>query len=528
MKKPAANVQPKNAAAPARADKAVESPVKKVSDGAANPSFLQRIFGIDLRSLALFRIAIGALLLVDLIARFGDFAAMYADDSMFPRSVISRYSNVWNWSFHFASGADTYQIALFGLAGILAFALLIGFETRIAVVGSWLMLVSLQHRVPPVLNGADTLLRMLLFWAMFLPLGRLWSADHWRAKRRNEAEGGSMQVVSIATAAILLQMALMYLFSAIFKSNADWKSGGVIAGVLTHSFYASPFGAQLLQFPKMLTALTLSTLVLEWVAPLLFFVPKFTASLRMFLIVALVGMHLGIDLCLEVGLFSWVSMAGLLLFLPKEFWQSKIVARLLRSAAQTQNISELKAKPATSSLWPQYTAQGVCGIALLYVLALNLNTLPSKPLAALAPEKSRMMTTGFGLGQRWGMFESVPSNDGWYVAKAKLKDGSEVDLLRAGAGVDWRRPEFPASHYPNHRWRKLFREMTYQDEFGFHVFRAPVAEFLCEQWNTQHPPAKQIAEFEFIFCTESKIGSPNISTPQVRRDQLVRLDLNKF
>src|SRR5687768_10592076 len=127
---------------------------------------LRALFGIDPRSLALFRIGLGALLILDLLIRLPDLAAMYTDDGMFPRALIRHhYASVWHWSFHFLSGRWIVQAGLFFIAAMLALALLAGFKTRWAVIGSWLMLLSIHHRVPPILSGADTLLRMLLFWA---------------------------------------------------------------------------------------------------------------------------------------------------------------------------------------------------------------------------------------------------------------------------------------------------------------------------------------------------------------------------
>ena len=109
---------------------------------------------------------------------------MYTDEGMFQRGEISyRVTTIWNWSLHFGSGSSNYQAVLFGIGAILGLALLVGFETRLATIGSWLLLVSLHHRVPPILSGADILLRMLLFWGMFLPLGKVWSIDRLREKR---------------------------------------------------------------------------------------------------------------------------------------------------------------------------------------------------------------------------------------------------------------------------------------------------------------------------------------------------------
>lgn len=449
---------------------------------------------------------IGVLLLVDLAIRATDLNVMYTDDGMFSRAEICRRATtIWNWSFHFGSGSAGYQAMLFGIAAVLALALLVGFETRLAVIGSWLMLVSIHHRVPPILSGAENLLRMLLFWAMFLPLARAWSVDRWRA-------GGGAQgpVLSVASAAILLQMAVMYLFSAISKSNPAWFGGEAIAGSLAHDFYASPTGAYLLQFPGLLKGMTWGTLILEWAALFLLFSPIATARLRLVVITLLAAMHLGIGFCLEVGLFSYVSLVGLALFLPAEFWN----ARLSRPA-ETETI--VHARTPFS-----YVIQTMCMVLLVYVLAVNVNSLPSRPLALLAPERWRPLTRGLGFSQSWGMFASVPSRDGWYVAKAKLRDGSEVDLLRGGAVVDWKKPEFPGRMYPNHFWQKLFREMAYDDEQGFQLLRAPVAEFLCRQWNTRNPPEKQIAEFEFVYSMQNKAhpGRP------ILRERFLHLDFN--
>jgi hypothetical protein len=491
---------------------------------------VRNLFGIDSRSLALFRVAMGALLLVDLAIRATDLNAMYTDHGMFPRGLIRHhFTSSWNWSFHFASGSWADQAVLFGVAAALALALLVGFQTRLAVIGSWLMLVSLHHRVPPINSGADNLLRMLLFWAMFLPLGRAWSLDRWLEKRRGRAaiRSDETQVLSVASAAILLQMALMYLFSGIFKFNTDWLSGEAIAGTLAHDFYGTPLGERLLQFPRLLAGLTWLTLALECGSPVLLFFPKYTARFRLGVVAALAAMHIGIWLLMMVDLFSPVALAGLTLFLPAEFWNSRLFARFSRPHEGAKDEAAAKVYVPKGPPLLRRAAQGLCAILMVYVIAVNINTLPSRPLAALAPQTWKPLATGCGLRQKWGMFSEVPSKDGWYVARAKLKDGAEVDLLRGGAPVDWTRPDFPAGIYPNHHWRKVFREMAYYDELGYQVFRAPVAKFLCRSWNGRHDADTQIAEFEFIYCIESHPNATSGSATQTIRERLVHLDFSR-
>jgi hypothetical protein len=459
----------------------------------------RELFAIDARSLALFRIAIGALLLIDVAIRAGDVNAMYTDEGMFPRGEIRRLAtSIWNWSFHFASGATGYQATLLGIAACLALALLLGVGTRVVAIGSWLLLVSIHHRVPPILSGAEILLRMLLFWGMFLPLGVQWSLDSWWKKRRGKAVPQESEVQSVATVAILLQMGVMYLLSAIFKFNAQWFGGEAVGGVLAHDFYASEFGPALLQFPGLLKGLTWATFAMELAAAFVLFWPGRTATVRLVGIAMLAAMHLGIGFFLEVGLFSYVALAGLTVFLRKEFWNSRWLARFARG----HEASPQAPKPAMAKERPVLAraAQGACMALLVYVLAVNINTLPGQPLAPIGPEKWKPLATGLGLRQRWGMFEAIPTRDGWYVARAKLQDGSEVDLLRNGAALDWDRPKFPAGIYPNHYWQKLFREMAYTDEQGFQLLRAPVAKYLCREWNGRNGPEKHVVEFEMVYC----------------------------
>jgi hypothetical protein len=49
---------------------------------------LAELFGVDLRSLALFRIALAALLLADLARRAGDFTAFYTEAGVLPVEAV--------------------------------------------------------------------------------------------------------------------------------------------------------------------------------------------------------------------------------------------------------------------------------------------------------------------------------------------------------------------------------------------------------------------------------------------------------
>jgi hypothetical protein len=54
---------------------------------------------------------------------------------------------------------------------VAATAVALGYYTRLAMFLSWYPVISLHDRNPIILHNGDGVLRLLLFWGMFLPLG---------------------------------------------------------------------------------------------------------------------------------------------------------------------------------------------------------------------------------------------------------------------------------------------------------------------------------------------------------------------
>ena len=147
-------------------------------------------FGLDLRSLAAMRIGLAGVVLTDLAIRASDFHAMYSSAGLAPVEFVRSLQRIPVWSLHLLSGSDAWQVFLFGLATVVAVAMLVGYRTRLAVIASWILLTSVQMRMPMVLNAGDTLLRVALFWSMFLPLGAVWSSTAFRRDKPSGSLGG--------------------------------------------------------------------------------------------------------------------------------------------------------------------------------------------------------------------------------------------------------------------------------------------------------------------------------------------------
>ena len=146
--------------------------LKKISE------YICENYKVDLRALALMRIGIGLVLLSDLIIRATSLTAHYTQDGILPVSLLLEFdAKPLRWSFHYLNDSFAYQAALFILNGIIALLLVIGYRTRLITFLAWIFLVSLQNRNPFIQQSGDDLLRLILFWALFMPWGNFYSWD---------------------------------------------------------------------------------------------------------------------------------------------------------------------------------------------------------------------------------------------------------------------------------------------------------------------------------------------------------------
>src|SRR5436305_13440043 len=114
-------------------------------------AYLEAAYSLDLRSLALFRIALGAVLLGDLIVRSFDLTAFYTDFGVLPRAaLLEKFSPADRFSIHLISGQFLFQAFLFLVAGLFAVMLIFGIRTRVASISSWFLLVSVQMCNPSI------------------------------------------------------------------------------------------------------------------------------------------------------------------------------------------------------------------------------------------------------------------------------------------------------------------------------------------------------------------------------------------
>ena len=446
------------------------------------------VFSLDVRSLALFRMLLGSILLGDLAIRAADFGAMYTEYGILPAASVAMSD--WAWSLHMLSGAAAWQAALFCFAAVSALALLLGYRTRLATVLCWILLVSLHARMPLVLTAADSYLRMLLLWSMFLPLGDMWSLD--ASLRRRASCARRELVLSMATVAVMLQICIVYWYAGFSKLNRVWLDGDAMDHILRRSIYVKPLGDWLLSYPDLLSWVTTATVVLELVVPCLLFIPWRTGRFRLAVIASLAAFHLGIHLTINIGLFAFVGFAGLSLLLPTGIWTA--APRVVQLDTQTranQSWDRDRSVPRGNRL-----SDGVCLFFFIYIIgSWDLSTLRYRDNMPswLEPVGKVMM-----LPQAWGMFQTAIPRDYWYVYRGQKLNGDAIDALEEGLLTDSaaaRRSEA----FPNHRWRKLHARLV---DVDYSQYRQAVVDHMLQRWNNRHKAGERLAVLEMYSFTK--------------------------
>ena len=269
----------------------------------------------DLRSLALGRMGLAAVLLANLVMRALVLRDFYSNDGLLPNHTLLWRPEQWPvFSLLFVASTPAMAAAAFVLCGLAFLALLVGYRTRAAQVASYLAVVSLNAR--SFFNGGDIILCELALWSIFLPLGRRWSVDaaldaRRRGGRRDVAPD---QVVAPAMAVLLAQLFFVYLLNAIHKNGVTWRDGSAVHYVLHQDTIVTSFGLWVRGWitPNISKALTWGTLAVEWTLPVLLAAPIALRATRRAALCLAASLHIGFVLFIDLEMFTPAMLA----FLP--------------------------------------------------------------------------------------------------------------------------------------------------------------------------------------------------------------------
>jgi hypothetical protein len=467
------------------------------------------ILGIDVRTLAVFRMGLALVVIGDLLDRARQLKLLYTDFGVLPRAIALAYFSADSFlSLHMMSGLFWVQASLFVLAGLVALALFIGVHTRFMTCASWALLVSLQTRNWTVLHGGDALLRLLLFWSMFLPLGAAFSVDAARAPRPLENDAEHERVFSVASVALLLQVCFPYWFATLLRTNPTWWRGEALYYALSLDSLATPVGHALVSYPGVLRFSTYATMALEIGGTLAVFSPFGTRAIRTLLVPAFFALHAGIALTLQIGIFPYVSIVSWLAFVPGELIQS-LLGRVpgIRASVErawafaTRHVAALRAVGPATSRVPSLANQLTAAFFLAYVTIWNLCWLPYLDLGRHFPRSLVFVGQMLQLEQHWNLFAPAPLiRDGWFVVPGELADGTTVDLFRGGRAGSWDKPERVAALWPNTRWWMFTMRLV-----EFEGARLAYSHYLCNAWNERYTGPKHLNGLRIFYLYQDNL-----------------------
>jgi len=291
-------------------------------------SGFRSIFSIDLRSLALFRVSLAIMLLVNLAFRSTEIFDFYSEDGVLTRSQSIGHAHALRFSLYWIHSSEWFAGTLMAISAFAAILLLLGYRSRWMALLSWVLLLSLLNRNQFVHQAGDYLLAMMLFWSMFLPIGARFSIDNALDRRYvddlNPAPRpttDSNRFFSIATVGVILQVISVYLFTAFQKTGAPWREtmdAAYLAVQLDH--IATPLGYFMRDYPALLTIGTYFVLYVEYAVIFLVLSPIFNVQLRFLTLLLLLFMHAVFFLSLNIGLFPFIDYMSLTVLIPAAMW----------------------------------------------------------------------------------------------------------------------------------------------------------------------------------------------------------------
>lgn len=419
---------------------------------------------LDLRALAALRIGLGLTVLLDLLLRSQDLTAFYTDDGVLPRSTLLQIPHPTYLNLYLAVGDALGAGFLMLLLAAAALGFTLGWQARWCALATWMLHIALKHRNPLILDVGDLELGLALFWCIFLPVGARYSLQ----PQRDLPDRCS----SVATLGYLLQISLIYLMAYVNKSDPVWRENGLaLYYCLSYDKFASGLGQSLLQYPALLQNLSLAIPFLELAIAVLLWIPR-TRLVACLLIAAL---QLGIGTCMSLGLIPLISIVVSLGLWP--------VPRPRLEGRPTRLPGPIRI---------------LLGLNCVYLVYLNW-ALVHPTVYVPMPIK----VFGYLLRQQqdWVMFAPHPGeDDGWYVARATLRDGSTVDLLQGGRPASLRKPE----RFPAHRWQVWLHNLSSRRD---PLVNESFARYLIR--------GNEVRRLELIYVAEPTPppGQPLVSTP---------------
>ena len=265
---------------------------------------------VDPASLSFFRAAFGVLLLAEII-RF--FAHDWIDEHYLKPEFLFKYQG-FEWVAPWPGDGLYWH---FGATGLFAAMIAAGFVYRVAAVGFFLCFAYVFLLEQANYLNHYYLVLCVAFLLCFLPAQRGWSVD-----ARLGLSSGPAVVPRWSIWALRLQFEVVLIYAGLVKINGDWLRGEPLGLWLSEQAGVPLVGAWL-QRPGVSVAVAWAVVGLHLAGAILLL----RRRARFWVFMVYVAFHLASSLLFHLGLFPWLTLAGLLMFFDPD-WPRRVWARL--------------------------------------------------------------------------------------------------------------------------------------------------------------------------------------------------------
>jgi hypothetical protein len=298
----------------------------------------ERYFRVDPRTLGLYRIALGALLLIDGLRHWLEARVYYSNNGVLTNHfLLFRPAAEFHFSLFnaFSSAAEVHLAYAFATACYLA--LCVGYKTRLFCLLSFVWVTSMNSRLVLIENGGYIVVNLMLFYALFLPLGRRFSIDALVASFRRERETGvadlsrrvepgarSDQVETMAAFLLLLNFVVIYVFNVVNKYGNTWRHGETIHFVLHIDRMVTDVGVFMRELLPYRATVVVNhvVLVVEAMIVVLISWPSHRLWSRPAAMVLIAFLHLSFGVTMLLGPFSWFMVGWSTVLLLPIHWRA--------------------------------------------------------------------------------------------------------------------------------------------------------------------------------------------------------------
>lgn len=289
----------------------------------------------DVRVCAVIRICWAILIVLNFLGAYPWVELWWSESGFMPLAQSKRMLDPDVWSlFHYLPATNKVLWACYTAAVVQAGLVIAGVATRFNILCTLVWLVTFQHRNPLITDGEDTVFRVMGFLLLFMPVADRWSIDAKLFPRAPDAparHGWALRMLQVQMFMILWAAGLEKL------AGGSWWSGAAMYYVMhLNDFYGHfPVPTFLEETVWLQRALTWVSLWIELLGPPLCFFKE----TRRYALLAVIGLHLGIEYMMNVFLFEWVMIAGWLSFMLWDDvdWLKGLFAKLFsKPGAETQ------------------------------------------------------------------------------------------------------------------------------------------------------------------------------------------------